>query len=252
MNLADYQRTFRSWLLEPDDATAERFGPAAATGLAVYQNNYRAQLVACLEVSYPQVRRWLGDDAFREAAIGHIVSHPPHAWTLDHYGRDFADTLIALYPRNPDLRELAWIEWSLSEAFVAGDPEPPGDDALANMDWDEAHLVLSPSLRLLAATTNADDLWHALDNDTDVPQGAMLDAPAGFVVWRKGFQSKLKRIDALDFEALRSLRENAAFAPLCDRLVDRLGEEAGVARAGALLADWLGSGIISGIADQSR
>jgi len=252
MNLADYQRTFRSWLLEPDDATAERFGPAVAAGLAVYQNNYRTQLIGCLEVSYPQVRRWLGDDAFREAAIGHIVAHPPRAWTLDHYGHDFSDTLIALYPRNPDLRELAWIEWSLSEAFVAGDPPPLDNDALADVDWDEAQLELTPSLRLRPATTNADDLWLALDSDTDVPQGAMLDAPGGFVIWRKGFHSQLKRVDATDFDALLSVRGDATFASLCDRLVDRLGEEAGVARAGALLADWLGSGIVTGVVDDAR
>ena len=251
MNLAELQGSFRSWLVDPEGTPAGVFGAGAEQGLLVYQNNYRAQLVACLEASYPQVHRWLGGDAFREAAISHIVSHPPQAWTLDHYGRDFADTLQALYPRNPDLRELAWIEWSLSEAFVAADTTALSVDALASVDWDRARLHLTPSLRTLPASTNADDIWFALDNDAEVPQGAMLDAPGGFVVWRKGFHSQLNRVDAVAFGALLSLRDDATFASLCDWLVGRLGEDEGVRRAGMLLAQWIDAGIVSGVDDGS-
>jgi hypothetical protein len=38
---------------------------------------------------------------------GHSRSNPPRAWKLD------------AFPDNRDLRELAWIEWSLATAFVA-------------------------------------------------------------------------------------------------------------------------------------
>lgn len=247
MILAELQRDFRTWLVSPSDDSAQRFGANAAAGLAIYQNNYRAQLIGCLEVSYPQVRRLIGEDAFREASISHIERQPPHTWTLDHYGRDFAGTLLSLYPRNPDLQELAWIEWTLSEAFVAGDSVPMAEDALGNVDWDNARLILAPGLGLHAATTNADDIWSALEAGTDVPEGAMLEAPGGYIVWRRDFVSRLKRVDAVEYTALLSLRRDDRFGTLCDTLVERLGEEEGVARAGTLLADWLVAGIIVGI-----
>lgn len=244
MTLAELQRDFRTWLVTPSDGAAQRFGAGAQPGLAVYQNNYRAQLVGCLEVSYPQVRRWLGDDAFREASITHIERRQPHTWTLDHYGRDFAETLLSMYPRNPDLQDLAWIEWALAEAFVAGDAAPMPADALAHVDWDNARLKLTPSLSLHTATTNADVIWEALEADTDVPEGAILQAPGGFVVWRRDFTSLLKRVDAIEYAALLSVRDDDRFEALCDKLVGRLGENEGVARAGTLLADWLSAGII--------
>jgi hypothetical protein len=247
MKLAELQGDFRTWLIDPSDESAQRFGAGATAGLAVYQNNYRAQLIGCLEVSYPQVRRWIGEDAFREASISHIERRPPHTWTLDHYGRDFAATLLALYPRNPDLQELAWIEWSLAEAFVAGDPVPMTEDALTNVDWDSARLQLAPSLRLHTATTNADDIWAALEADTEVPEGEVLGAPGGYVVWRTGFTSRLKRVDSVEHAALCSLRDDDSFAALCDTLVEHLGEEEGVTRSGTLLAEWLGAGIITGV-----
>jgi hypothetical protein len=75
----------------------------------------------------------------------------------------------------------------------------------------------------------------------------MLGEPGGLIVWRRQFTSCLKRVDALEYEALLSIEQDGSFNTLCDRLAQRLGEEAGVAKAGALLAGWLGSEFIVGI-----
>ena len=245
--LAAWQHDFQAWLVDASDDAARRFGDHAAAGLAVYQNNYRSQLVECLEQSYPQVRTWIGDDAFLHAAITHINSRPPHAWTLDVYGCDFADTLAALYPDNPDLHELAWIENALTEAFVARDAEPLPADSLATIDWDTARLRFTPSLATIVATTNADAIWSALSTGETPPDGEMLADPGGLIVWRRRFTSCLNRLDALDYDALRLAQTGGRFADLCDMLVARLGEADGVAKAGALLAGWFGSEWVVGI-----
>jgi len=247
MNLAQWQEGFRDWLTAGSDA----FGERAWQGLAVYQNNYRTQLVTCLEVSYPQLLRRIGEGNFREAAIAHIDAHPPRGWTLDTYGADFTDTLLAMFPANPDLHELAWIEWALSEAFVAADSPPLAREALWSVDWDVAKLRLTPSLRHRAATTNADDVWSSLQEDAaSVPDGEMLAAPGGLVVWRRGFHSRLRKLDADDYAALCVAYADGRFEHLCEALVSRVGEEAGVARAGALLADWIDAGIVVGVDDR--
>lgn len=245
MNLTQWQEGFRDWLTTASGASADAFGERAWQGLAVYQNNYRTQLMTCLEVSYPQVLRRIGEGHFREAAIAHIDAHPPRGWTLDAYGADFGDTLVAAFPRNPDLHELAWIEWALSEAFVAADATPLDREALWSVDWDTALLRVAPSLRHRVATTNADDVWSALQEETaSVPDGEMLAAPGGLVVWRRGFHSRLRRLDADDYAALCVTLADGHFESMCETLVKRLGEEAGVTRAGSLLADWLDAGIV--------
>jgi hypothetical protein len=247
MRLAQLQRDFRAWLVDASDDAARSFGAGAAAGLTVYQNNYRAQLVGCIEQSFPRVHAWLGDDAFLRAAITHIDSHPPGAWTLDVYARNFDETLTTLFPDNPDLHELAWIENALSEAFVAPDAEPVSIDALSAIDWDSAQLRLSPSLMSRAATTNADSIWTALQEEREPPDGEMLAEPAGLIVWRRGFTSCLKKVDALEYEALVHLQSDGSFVALCDMLVDRLGEADAIAKAGALLAGWLGNELIAGV-----
>jgi hypothetical protein len=249
MMLAELQRDLRSWLISASDEAAARFGSGVRAGLAVYQNNYRAQLVGCLEESFPQVRAWMGEEAFLYAAVSHIDKHPPHAWTLDAYADDFSRTLVELFPRNPDIHELAWIETALASAFVARDAQPLTAADLAAIDWDSARLQLTPSLLSTRATTNAADIWQAMREGKDRPEGQMLAEPRGLIVWRRGFVSCLRAVDALEHEALVQLQANGSFSALCDMLIKRLGEDEGVARAGALLADWIGSELISGVDD---
>lgn len=250
MMLAEMQQQFRDWLARSADAPSLRQGLHAERGLAVYQNNYRTQLVNVLRASYPQLLAWLGEAAFVEAAVQHIDRHPPSSWTLDVYGVDFADTLHALYPNNPDLQELAWIEWNLSDAFVARDAGTVALDQLGDIDWDTARLRLSPSLCLHAVTTNATAIWSALQADSTVPEPEMLDAPAGMIVWRRDFSCQLRQIDAIEYGALSALREDDHFQALCDVLVERLGEAQGVERAGHLLAGWLAAGIVVNVHDE--
>ena len=54
MELNLLQQDFRDWLRRSDEDAATRLGLADARGLAVYQSNYRTQLMDCLEESYPQ------------------------------------------------------------------------------------------------------------------------------------------------------------------------------------------------------
>lgn len=247
MMLADLQRDFHHWLVTATPSASLGADARAMAGLAVYQNNYRAQLMGCLEQSYPQVRTWIGEEAFRTAAITHIDNHPPHAWTLDAYADGFDQTLVALFPDNPDVHELAWIEHALTKAFIARDAKPLALDALAQIDWESAVLSITPSFRSAAATTNAEQIWSALWEQTEALESEMLAQPAGLLVWRRGYTSCLKQVDALEREALLQLHAGGSFTALCDWLVERLGEAEGVAKAGELLANWLASELIIGI-----
>jgi hypothetical protein len=247
MTLADLQRDFRTWITTASPDAAQRMGVSTVAGLSVYQNNFRAQLVGCLEESFPQLRTWLGEEAFLRTAITHINGHPPHAWTLDAYADDFDETLRVLFPDNPDIHELAWIESALSEAFVARDAEPLSPEVLSGVDWDSAHIRLTPSFASRVATTNAEQIWSAMREQVPPPESEMLAEPCGLIVWRRSYTTWLKQVDMLEFTALHLLRDDGSFANLCDMLVDRLGDENGVARAGTLLAGWLSSELVVGV-----
>ena len=245
MTLSLIQDGFHAMLAAPAQAAAAAMVPDGP-GRAVYRNNYRAQLVGCLQESYPKLRAFIGEEAFLHAAAAHISRHPPHAWTLDAYADGFAATLQDIFPDNPDLHELAWIEHALDQAFVGPDAAPVPADALAAVDWERARLHVAPTVALRIATTNSASLWFALHDD-GAPESEMLPAPGGLLVWRRGFVSCLRALDPVEYTALAHLQHEGSFAGVCALLVERLGEEQGIASAGNMLAEWLGSELITGV-----
>ncbi|WP_248806273.1 DNA-binding domain-containing protein [Pseudomonas sp. MWU13-2100] len=244
MNLGQWQRELRNWLVSASAETAANLG--AKAGLSVYQNNYRTQLLGCLEEAFPQVRAWIGTEAFFAAAVTHIDQCPPHAWTLDAYPQGFDQTLARRFPDNPEVHELAWIERALDESFVAADAEPLSVEALAGVDWETACLRLAPSLRSHALSSNAESIWSALSEGLPPPAPERLAEAAGLLVWRRQLTVRLRPVEMLEHQALLHLQENGSFSGLCEWLVERLGETSGIAKAGALLANWLAGELIVG------
>ena len=237
MSLLALQRDFGAFLRDGDAADA-------APGMRVYQNNYRAQLVACLDDSFARTRAWLGDDAFEAAAIRHILRVPPSSWTLDAYARDFPDTLGWLHPDDPEIAELAWLELALAEAFVGPDVEPLLPPDARNVDWDAAILCFIPTIDLRVVTSNACDLWIALAAGETPPAAAMLDEPHCLIVWRQDLVSRFRLIDARETQAMMRARCGLSFADLCAAIVESCGEADGIPLAGFYLGRWLADGLL--------
>jgi hypothetical protein len=247
MNLAAMQRDFRGWLTDAPAAMEQWVDADARPGLAVYHNAYRVQLVDCLRDTFEKTLLWLGDDAFTDAAREHIESTPPHGWTLGVYGDGFGQTLGGLYPDDPEVAELAWLDWALGRAFEGGDAAPVTPHVLAEVDWDTAGLVLSPTMQIAAARTNAGAIWSALSAQDDPPVAAMLPELGAMVVWRQDFTPCFRTVGAIEAFALERIVAGATFGTLCHALIERCGEDAGVSQAGALLGQWIGDGLIIGI-----
>ena len=247
MSLLELQRDFRLWLAEESEESAGRLGDAAGPGLSVYLNNYRAQLITCLGESFERVRLWLGEERFESIAAAHIDLTPPHGWTLDAYAVGFPDTLQRLFADDPEVVELAWLDLSLSEAFVGPDCDVLDVASLGGVDWDNAVLRLTPTLAMRHFKSNAAAIWSALSADEMPPAFQTLVQPATIIVWRQNFVSCFRTAEPGEGRALDLARNGANFGALCAALIEDLGEEHGVAAAGAMLGRWIGDGLIIAI-----
>lgn len=247
MTLLELQRDFRAWIAEGSDEAAERLGPRARPGLDVYQNNYRASLVACLSEVFERVRLWIGEERFLSTAAAHIDVTPPHAWTLDAYARDFPETLELLFPQDPEIAELGWLDLALSEAFVGPDADPLDPAVLGAVDWDSAALRLGPTLRTRHFRSNAAAIWSALSAEEMPPSAEILPEPATILVWRNALVSCFRTADPGEEQAIALAQAGASFGAICAAMIDLLGEEQGVAAAGAMLGRWIGDGLLVGV-----
>jgi hypothetical protein len=248
MTLLATQRNFREALLGDLEDTTANFGDeAAAKGLAVYHNAYRVQLVDCLRETFEQLDAWLGSEAFTLAALVHVAEYPPHGWTLGVYGEGFGRTLARLYPDDPEVAELAWLEWALSMAFTGRDAAALAPDTLPQVNWDSACLDFVPTLRMGAATTNAGAIWSALSAGETPPAAERLPAPAALLVWRHDYAPSFRTIDEDEQHALTRMLAGTTFGELCLALVERWGADEGVSRAGKLLGQWLHDGLVTAV-----
>lgn len=246
MNLLALQRNLRDHLIRGCADIGREIRGDPSSRLAVYHHAYRAQLMDCLRDTFERVWAWLGDAGFETAGQKHIELHPPHGWTLADYGNGFDRTLKDLYPDDPDVAELAWLDWSLRRAFDGPDANSLKAADISCADWNTAALYLVPTLRIAPISTNCAAIWTALSDGKSPPGAQRLAAPMALRVWRVGLTPRFRSIDALEQQALQMVIEGATFAALCATIESAAHSKAAEV-AGSLLAAWLQDGLITSV-----
>ena len=251
MSLVALQQDFRAWLHVATPPSDPRLATGVQAGLDVYQNNFRGQIIACLEESFAVTRAWLGDDAFRAAVVEHVELSPPRSWSLDHYPDGFPATLTRAYPDDAEVAEMARLEVALAHAFVAADAVPVNASDLGEVDWDQAKLHLSPTLRIHPLTTNALAIWSAIAAGTSPPPASHLPDVEAMLVWRHGETPQFRATDRAEVDALRQISSGTTFGSLCAGLLETGSDEPAMV-AGRWLAQWISDGLIVAIEGEAR
>ncbi|MBB6557954.1 uncharacterized protein (UPF0276 family) [Acidovorax soli] len=227
-------------LAEPLQALGD---DAPVTGrLGIYHHAYRARLAEVLADTHAKTWLYMGSDSFEAHARDHAVAHPPTVRSLNRYGEGFAEALRGLYPDNPELFELARLDWDLRTRFDGPDVPALGGDAASALDWIHRSAVLHPSALLRPLTTNAVALWNAIHADDAVPEAAALSEPATLLVWRKGHQPHFRTLDRHEAAWLAHLQAGASVEQACALL-----QAEGLLPAPQELAQWLAALLRDGL-----
>lgn len=238
MRLLDRQRAFCAEIAAPDEGE-----PSSSIGMAIYRNAYRGRLLAALEEGFERTRRWVGDEAFTAAACHYVLTHPPRGWTLDTYGAGFPELLADLFARDPEVVELAWLEWHLQQAFAAPDgpcldPATLAAAGYGDAAWTQMRFTMAAGVALREVATDCAALWEALAADRAAPEAPPARQDAGLVVWRQGLTPRYRVMDRAERAALAALAAGASFG--------QIAADADPALLGAWLARWLGDGLFAG------
>ncbi len=188
--------------------------------LPIYHHAYRARLAEVLADTYAKTCLYMGSDTFEAHARDYAVAHPPRTRSLNRYGEGLVGTLRVAYPDNPELHELAQLDWDLRTRFDSADvPALETAAAQASYTWTTRPGVLHPSALLRAITTNVVGVWNAIHTDDDVPEAVALPAPATLLVWRKGHQPHFRTLDAAEAAWVQALHAGASVHDACAALL---------------------------------
>ncbi len=259
--LRQVQRCIADYILDtpPNGEDAETVGVASlvreqrgvdsAQRLGIYHNAYRVRLADVLADSFAKTSLYMGSDTFAQHATDFAVSHPPLARSLSRYGADLPDYLATLYPDNPELRELAQLDWDLRTRFDVADVEAlTPQTAQASVQgqapaWLASRTPLHPSLVLRSIRTNVVQLWRAIEADADVPEVQQIAEIRFLAVWRKGLQPHFQSVDADEAAFLQCLLAGNSV----DEAVSTLAGTAVLPdpmRLGGWLRAWLEDGVL--------
>jgi hypothetical protein len=184
-SLLELQRSFAASLREPGAACAVT--PPA--NLAIYRNNAESTFRGALEISFPVVRRRVGDDYFRQLAAAYRREFPSRSGDLHWAGRSFAEFLSAHLAGGDYawLAELARLEWACEAAAIAPELPAAGPGALSAIqpeDLERVRFTLQPSLRLVTSPYPVFSVWMANQVENAPPVDHSLGSESGMARMR--------------------------------------------------------------------
>jgi len=154
--------------------------------LSIYRNNAAISFRNALALSFPALRRRVGDDYFRQLAMRYRQHHPSRSGDLHWVGKGFAAFLAEDLQGSEYawLADLARLEWSREQAAVATTRAAISVDALARFGPEQLeHLVFSlqPSLELHASDFPIFTIWAANQVENAPPVDQSLPGECGLV-----------------------------------------------------------------------
>jgi len=223
-SLSALQQRMQDHVLSGNDAALADVHDSGAISaerrLGIYHHAYRARLLETMRDTFGHTLRYLGDEWFDHLARAFIECTPSASSNLRWYGRSWPQ----------------WLALQLNEASPMGShPEVP---ELAELDW---------ALRraLLTLRCNTLSLWHALDDDAEVPQAEALPEPMAVLVWRCDERPHFRSMTPMEAYAMGLLTQGQSFADMCASMAAQFTDEDTTPVAGALLRRWVEEGALA-------
>jgi Putative DNA-binding domain len=244
-SLRELQSGVMRALLDGEPGAAAPFilsrGIAPTHALGVYANTARTQFIESLNLSFPAVRRLVGEDYFLNVARGFHARHPSTSGDLQGAGTGFAQHLSVLHA-DDDYRylgEVARLEWLVQETLLAADGEPlelAKLEEAARADGGDLRFYLHPSARLFASELPCLAIWEAnLRSDAEPELIDLRTGPDRVLLVRTRGELRFHRLSCGEQDFLRSLQAGERFAAALESGAGRGDRDA--ARDGARAFD---------------
>ena len=220
-------------------------GVDPAERMEVYAYGYKTRLRDVLALDYPKLAAVLDEDDFARLAASYTAAHPPAHPPLGTAGIHLPEFLRAAAGDDDArcrLADLAALERARSDAFEGADARPLARADLARLCADEfasLELRLLPASALVEMSSNADELWLAIEDGAPPP--AVIAAPRTVLVWRPQGSVLHRTLDPDEAVAIAACAAGSTFGAVCEALVADL---APAERALALMLRWLDAGVM--------
>jgi hypothetical protein len=225
---------------------------SAAERVGVYQGMYLPRMTEALESDYPGLAHYLGPRAWERLVRAYVDAHPSRSYTLNELGRRLPEFVgRARVPRPAFCRDLARLEWAITEAFDAAETPALGEReiaAVAPSAWARARLVPVAALRLVALDHDA-GAWLDSTRDERHLHPRPRRGLSLVVVYRRNYGVLRREVDPAGFALLADLAAGQPVGRAVARALGRRGAKRlrGADQAFRLFREWAAAGLFSRI-----
>ncbi len=218
--------------------------------VGVYQGMYLARMREALESDFPGVARFLGPAAWERLVRSYVGAHPSRSYTLNALGRHLPEFVGSARVRRPAFcRDLARLEWAVTEVFDAPETPPLTEADLASLapsQWERARLVPVAALRLVTLDHDCGAHLDALRN-RERRRPPILRRRSRVVVYRRSYAVLRREQTAAAFTLLGDLVAGLAVGRALARALDRRGGRLRADEAFPLFRDWAAMGLFRAV-----
>lgn len=218
--------------------------------LGIYRGNLAANESRALAASHPVLRQVVGDAYFDALARAYGRAHPSRDPDLNRFGESLSHFLDGFAPADalPYVPDLARLEWAVHESHTAPDAGLPAPrlDGMSPQAFEAARARLHPAVRLHASRRATAPLWLA-HQAPDLPFPARMDAPCHALVWRQGWQVRVRETTGAEHAALAQLARGATFG----RALDAAFALDDAFDVGGRLRAWLEEGLLAEVIEDA-
>ncbi len=203
------QNRFVKALRDPDIAVPSglKIGHRpAGRRFSVYRNNVVVSLTEALNVTFPVIRKLVGNAFFAAMARVYVQQHPPRSQLLMRFGDRMPEFLLSFPPVQglPYLADVARLELALRTSYHESDTNPIEAAAIADLtgtDILSARLELAASLRMLRSDFPVFSIWLANARSGPKPQFN----PENVLVLRREFDPEPTAVTLGQFDFVAAL-----------------------------------------------
>lgn len=217
----------------------------AAERVGIYHGMYLARMREALESDYPGLARFLGEADWGQLVRSYVGAHPSGSYTLNVLGRALPDFVRTARVRRPAFcRDLARLEWAVTEVFDAPETPPLAEAALAAIaprEWEQARLLPVAALRLVVLEHDAGALLDALREGRRRPP--VRRRRCRVVVYRRNYAVLRREQPAAAFALLGDLVNGVTVGRALTRAAGRRAARLDADEAFRLFRDWSAMGL---------
>jgi uncharacterized protein (UPF0276 family) len=222
--------------------------------LDVYANMYFFRLRDILADDFECVAAILGEVGFHNLVTDYLLARPSRRPSIAWVGEalpEFLETHSSS-DDHPYLGDLAKLEWSRIETFLAKDSDPLERSALATVapeEWGALRLAARPASQLFTFAWRVTDTWASVCAP-DSDDASIVDPAPGatsVLVWRSRHVVHHREVSELEAACLRVIAEGSDFGTVCATLAEYVDDPA--TSAAQLLSRWVDDELLDSAPD---